>query len=315
MSTGSSDRAIATATLRLVPANALVALHLSTDRGRTRGARRRRRRRAPAVLAADPARPRAARLRLRLRHRPAAPARQGADVRAAARPRRQLHAAARDRRARARREHRARAPAARSSCARSAASSSSVSRASVARGRRGRRRPRGPRSSPRRSTAAPRAGLPDERVLDAWASARGTRDLLTPLGGLYAHARRARRHRRPARRRRRAHHRRRRRAVRHPARRRVRSARRAVPRRRSRTQAPADTLTYVASGDLGSGLQRWLLLAAPGAGSPDRRHGGAAPGARPARPRNRDARRARRQGPGRDARQPACAGPPPCAPP
>ena len=34
-------------------------------------------------------------------------------------------------------------------------------------------------------------------------------------------------------------------------------------------EAPADTLTYVASGDLGSGLQRWLLLAAPGAGSPD----------------------------------------------
>ncbi len=111
------------------------------------------------------------------------------------------------------------------------------------------------------------SGLPAERVLDAWASARGTRDLLAPLGGLYATlaglvdapglrgaaaalvprtdgadfvVRRVAVSREPV-----------------------------VPFRSTlQRQAPADTLTYVASGDLGSALQRFLLLAAPGADAP-----------------------------------------------
>lgn len=112
------------------------------------------------------------------------------------------------------------------------------------------------------------ADLPSGRVLDAWASARGTRELLAPLGGLYGTLAGL---------------------IDAPG---LRGAVGAlVPRddgaslvvsRIAATsapsapvfeptlqeQAPADTLTYVASGGLGPALERFLLLAEPGAGAP-----------------------------------------------
>lgn len=111
------------------------------------------------------------------------------------------------------------------------------------------------------------AGLPRERVLDAWASGRGVRRLLAPLGGLYATLAGL---------------------IDAPG---LRGAVAAlVPREDGATltvrriagssapagpafeptlqeHAPADTLTYVASGSLGPALERFLLLAEPGAGA------------------------------------------------
>jgi hypothetical protein len=265
LSSGSSDRAIATETMRLVPANALVALHLSTDRGRTavRGGAR--------VAGRLPSWPRiqrdltrrvsAAGCGIDLRRRPGReltfallPARGGSST-----PLLVTDAPARG------------VSAAPSPCGalvvRKVAGlvvigepAGVAAAAEVAAGR----RPALVTSPVYRTVAR---GLPDSRVLDAWASARGTRDLLTPLGGLYATL-----------------------AglvdtdglrgaaaalttdgdgARFVIRRVAVSAAPVAPFRATlQDEAPADTLTYVASGDLGSGLQRWLLLAAPGAGSP-----------------------------------------------
>ena len=111
------------------------------------------------------------------------------------------------------------------------------------------------------------AGLPAARVLDAYASARGTRDLLAPLGGLYATLAGL---------------------VDTPGllaaagalvprddgaslvMRRIADSDVRVPVFLSTLQdvAPADTLTYVASGDLGPALERFLLLAEPGGSAP-----------------------------------------------
>ena len=110
------------------------------------------------------------------------------------------------------------------------------------------------------------AGLPGERLLDAYASARGTRDLLAPLGGLWATLAGL---------------------IDTPG---LRAAAGAlVPRDDGATLvmrriavsdvrtpvfrptlqdvAPADTLTYVASAELGTALERFLLLAERGAGN------------------------------------------------
>lgn len=111
------------------------------------------------------------------------------------------------------------------------------------------------------------AGLPTARVLDAYASASGTRDLLAPLGGLYgtlaglidtpglrgaagALVPRA--------------------DGASLVMRRIADSDARIPVFRSTLQgvAPADTLTYVASGDLGAALERFLLLAEPGAQAP-----------------------------------------------
>ena len=106
-------------------------------------------------------------------------------------------------------------------------------------------------------------GLPAERVLDAWTSTSGTRDLLAPLGGLYGTLAGL---------------------IDVPGLRgaagalvprgdgaslvvrRIAVARSEIPSFRSTLPqlAPADTLTYVASGELGSALERFLLLAEPG---------------------------------------------------
>lgn len=110
------------------------------------------------------------------------------------------------------------------------------------------------------------AGLPVARALDAYASARGTRDLLAPLGGLWATLaglidtdglRGAAGALVP-----RAD------GTSLVLRRIARSDAR-IPTFRPTLQdrAPADTLTYVASADLGPALERFLLLAEPGAAS------------------------------------------------
>ncbi len=265
MSTGSSDRAIRTGTLRLIPANALVALHLSTDRGRTAvrdGAR---------VAGRLPSWPRIQRDLVRR----VSAAGCGIDLRR--RPGRELTFALLPVRGGSSTPLLVTdAPAAGVSAAPKPCGALVVRKvgslvvigepagvaaaAEVAAGR----RPALITSAVYRSAAR---GLPDARVLDAWASARGTRDLLTPLGGLYATL-----------------------AglvdtdglrgaaaalttsgdgARFVIRRVAVSAAPVAPFRATlQDKAPADTLTYVASGDLGSGLQRWLLLAAPGAGSP-----------------------------------------------
>ncbi len=110
------------------------------------------------------------------------------------------------------------------------------------------------------------AGLPSARVLDAYASARGTRDLLAPLGGLYGTLAGL---------------------VDTPGLRgaagalvprddgasfvirRIADSDARIPVFRPTLQdaAPEDTLTYVASADLGPALERFLLLAEPGAGN------------------------------------------------
>lgn len=111
------------------------------------------------------------------------------------------------------------------------------------------------------------AGLPAARVLDAYASARGTRDLLAPLGGLYGTLAGL---------------------VDTPGlrgaagalvprndgaslvMRRIADNDAPIPGFRSTLQdtAPADTLTFVASGELGAALERFLLLAEPGGSAP-----------------------------------------------
>ena len=265
LSGGGSDRAIATSTMRLVPANALVALHLSTDRGRSAvrsGAR---------VAGRLPSWPRIQRDLVRrvsasgcgidLRRRPGKeltfallPARGGSST-----PLLVTDAPARG------------VSTTPGPCGALVVRkvgdlvvigepAGVAAAAQVAAGR----RPALVASAVYRKAAT---GLPDSRVLDAWASSRGTRDLLTPLGGLYttlaglvdtdglrgaAAALTTSGD-----------------GAQFVIRRVAVSAAPVAPFRSAlQNEAPADTLTYVASGDLGSGLQRWLLLAAPGAGSP-----------------------------------------------
>ena len=262
---GGSDRGIATSTMRLVPANALVALHLSTDRGRTavrEGAR---------VATRLPSWPRIQRDLVRrvsapgcgidLRRKPGReltfallPARGGSStpLLVTDAPSTGLSLAPRACGALVVRKVGSLVVIGEPVSVLAAADVAAGDRAALV-------------ASPVYRKAA--QGLPDDRVLDAWASARGTRDLLTPLGGLYATL-----------------------AglvdtdglrgaaaalttsgdgAQFTIRRVAVSAAPVSPFRATlQDEAPADTLTYVASGDLGSGLQRWLLLAAPGAGDP-----------------------------------------------
>lgn len=261
---------MATATLRLVPANALVALHLSTDRRRgavRAGARTAGRLPSWRRLQRDLLRRVSARgCGIDLRGRPGKeltfallPARRGASTPLLVTD----------------------APAtgvgeAPSPCGALAAAkvgglvvigepAGLLAVAEVAAGRR-----RSLTASPVYRRAA--SALPADRVLDAWASVRGTRDLIGPLGGLYstlagfvdapglrgAVAALVPRSDGASL------------VIRRVA---VSSARVAPFRPTLQRQAPAGALTYAAAGDLGSALQRLLLLAAPGARVGDRSAG------------------------------------------